>query len=114
MCAAQCSAVLLLTLAVCASVIETYALSQSGDQSDVCHTAQTYASSMHSLMGLCAGVSSTESGEFSTSISNDSYYSANNNRILDQCIILAVEILKPCVQGGFMDASCSRNSFIKV
>ena len=34
-----------------------------GGASDVCHNAQTYTSSLHSLMGLCDGVSSSASGK---------------------------------------------------
>ena len=33
---------------------------------------------------------------------------------LDKCTIPTVEILKPCVHGVLIDASCSRNSFVQV
>ena len=104
--------VIILALVISASVTEAYVLPTPGPgSSDVCHIAQSHSSSLHSLIGLCDGISSSASGKFQFYLLD---FISQTSQILDQCTIPTVEILKPCIQGGLMDASCSRNSILQV
>ena len=104
--------VIILALVISASVTEAHVLPAPGPgSSDVCHIAQSHSSSLHSLIALCDGISSSASGKFQFYLLD---FISQISKILDQCTIPTVEILKPCIQGGLMDASCSRNSILQV
>ena len=63
----HCPAILL-ALAMSVGISEAYVLPPPGlGSSDVCHSAQSHSRSLHSLLGLCDGVSSSASVSFNFS-----------------------------------------------